>query len=875
MNNPDPTPAAPRPAPAAPQPKGERMSELERRTLRIRARQGELFNGQEWLRALDHIDALAAELATAEQERAKLQQQLEESNRNRRVDGDVEGQVNAWFACYDALDRRAEELKDYPGGLTGTQVAINRINWLVDCAIELKAAQQQLAALAETKDVEGLARLGGYAAHRVNRNAMLFDSMPKEYRAATIAGVNTVAAHVRAESAQRIADLEKREGELRKELEHRGNAITAASEQLAELRTKLEAAEKRLEWATTTINYHVPGEGLIDAIRCLVDRCDQWKQRAEAAEALAKRLAAELTALQSRHDGLRRAVTEVDDGDELNIGIHNMLRRMKYGTIRIPEWRWFAWAYDRLQAALAEQPAPAPSSPEAANPIPAKPDDCDCWFPSAATGIVRVGRLISTETKHAQDCPAHLRIASDAESQDLRRRLDEADGDGDSPRNDGPPRASSPRKAEDSPRNEAAKFVCPACGSELYYSADCSSGKIGCLHGYMMGCGWTGTWADVQAAKAKAAKPDHSGDGDEKVDAKEPRAGSPGAVGNIKAESGAVNGCSPETAPAVGDAQVPTYYIVAVADEGELWEATVWNTKEGAQECLAERDRSDDEYEPGIIPVVHKSALDAAFSEIERLRQRLLTAAGDDLCRLSQEEIKDLTGGKVQIPPKDEFLASCERFHAQVASESGVNQNCLTLAQLVAENEQLRRRIDAVDGKLPKWLVYTNSIGCLVQDGPGRDFYRTRPGRTTGETFLVVPKDFLDAAEAKARELEAACGAMRDAIEEDVVIEESSNGDRRLSVSVIEGIEDMADDSKNRFSEWAKIVLPGLQAALSPAAGRAFAERHAAMERFVAEVRAEVREAIDEKYGGSLAIVGYVRLALNRLDQPQPPAEAK
>ena len=76
--------------------------------------------------------------------------------------------------------------------------------------------------------------------------------------------------------------------------------------------------------------------------------------------------------------------------------------------------------------------------------------------------------------------------------------------------------------------------------------------------------------------------------------------------------------------------------------------------------------------------------------EVERLRQRLLTAAGDDLCRLTQEEIKAMSADAVKLPPKGEFLASCERFHDQLAGESGVMSNCLTLAQLIAENEKLR-----------------------------------------------------------------------------------------------------------------------------------------------------------------------------------------
>lgn len=75
----------------------------------------------------------------------------------------------------------------------------------------------------------------------------------------------------------------------------------------------------------------------------------------------------------------------------------------------------------------------------------------------------------------------------------------------------------------------------------------------------------------------------------------------------------------------------------------------------------------------------------------EKLRTRLLSAAGDDLCRLTQEEIKEYTSGKVKIPPKEEFISSCEKFHAQIAGKAGVFDGCLTLAQLIAENTKLEK----------------------------------------------------------------------------------------------------------------------------------------------------------------------------------------
>jgi len=101
------------------------------------------------------------------------------------------------------------------------------------------------------------------------------------------------------------------------------------------------------------------------------------------------------------------------------------------------------------------------------------------------------------------------------------------------------------------------------------------------------------------------------------------------------------------------------------------------------------------------IKALLESELLKAEQENAKLRQRLLTAAGDDLCRLSQEEIKQLTSGYVQIPPKCEFLASCERFHSQMAGEAGINQSCLTSAQMAAEITRLESRVKELESPCP------------------------------------------------------------------------------------------------------------------------------------------------------------------------------
>jgi hypothetical protein len=117
------------------------------------------------------------------------------------------------------------------------------------------------------------------------------------------------------------------------------------------------------------------------------------------------------------------------------------------------------------------------------------------------------------------------------------------------------------------------------------------------------------------------------------------------------------------------------------------------------------------------------------------LKARLLTAAGDDLCRLTQEEIKAMSLGTVKIPPKEEFLASCERFHAQVANESGVMSNCLTLAQLVAENERLEQQLGPAIAAIREQIAK-----CKDCSGKGHYEWTVRlPAGTQQTRTLICP----------------------------------------------------------------------------------------------------------------------------------------
>jgi hypothetical protein len=89
--------------------------------------------------------------------------------------------------------------------------------------------------------------------------------------------------------------------------------------------------------------------------------------------------------------------------------------------------------------------------------------------------------------------------------------------------------------------------------------------------------------------------------------------------------------------------------------------------------------------------------LEWCVAEIERLRdgiRRHRDAEGDDRCWLDDRDLYELLPEGLAdhapaLPPRGEFLRSCERYWEQ-RSDGRVLPGCRTIAQLEAEIERLR-----------------------------------------------------------------------------------------------------------------------------------------------------------------------------------------
>lgn len=80
--------------------------------------------------------------------------------------------------------------------------------------------------------------------------------------------------------------------------------------------------------------------------------------------------------------------------------------------------------------------------------------------------------------------------------------------------------------------------------------------------------------------------------------------------------------------------------------------------------------------------------------QLAALRNSVLNQAGDDACWILDPE-------HAQLPPKEEFLKSCERFHAQRTAQDGTLSGCMTIAQLeqqlAAKDAEIARLSESLD----------------------------------------------------------------------------------------------------------------------------------------------------------------------------------
>ena len=88
----------------------------------------------------------------------------------------------------------------------------------------------------------------------------------------------------------------------------------------------------------------------------------------------------------------------------------------------------------------------------------------------------------------------------------------------------------------------------------------------------------------------------------------------------------------------------------------------------------------------GHLMALLKSHSEELREEIRSHRLAVRNAAGDNLCWID---------GPVpsKIPPREEFLESCRRYHAQISGERGELTGCRTIAQLEARIIELEDEI--------------------------------------------------------------------------------------------------------------------------------------------------------------------------------------
>lgn len=198
-----------------------------------------------------------------------------------------------------------------------------------------------------------------------------------------------------------------------------------------------------------------------DNLTSLLDKADADLRTSQAT---ATEGAAAHDRLCKRYDALRLAcVGEISSKCSVAEGI----RRLASDSHAPVGWRYWAAVHTPILDAAIQQPAQAGREPKPEHPE--KPADCNCWFPRVGNYAQHVSRPASAETKHAKDCPAHLRLAG-------------APADAMEPYDCSPENAAYIEKIWSEPLSPSAvpirklpekpAFVCPKCGGDPESYAD-------------------------------------------------------------------------------------------------------------------------------------------------------------------------------------------------------------------------------------------------------------------------------------------------------------------------------------------------------------------------------------------------------------------
>lgn len=134
-----------------------------------------------------------------------------------------------------------------------------------------------------------------------------------------------------------------------------------------------------------------------------------------------------------------------------------------------------------------------------------------------------------------------------------------------------------------------------------------------------------------------------------------------------------------------------------------------------------------------------ESALETTKEQLVALRNSVLNQAGDDACWIPDPE-------HAQLPPKEEFLKSCERFHAQRTAQDGTLTGCMTIAQLEQQLAELAKPPEDKDWEKLVQLAYSDGgDGALRINRITAEYNRVREQLVAANSRILACADAMEA----------------------------------------------------------------------------------------------------------------------------------